>query len=300
MSAPTPSLIFGVTGKPNDDTALFVLEDADFKLGVQKEHMEAAKVNKGCSAVIPPERGAPPFLNKAKGYKYDKKGYFKRVAASLDSSGGWNNEYGVYTSLRSITRRKAPPKLWINAVFGLAPAGRAFKVIMQDKKATPSNRVAVLVTGVPVSEGGRTWVLSPQGFPEKSAGVYVIAKSDVDHLSHYPELFVCVTNSVLFYTGGKVRGAGEDDPKFVPYVLSDDIYANNLDKLISDLEASRPFSRGEYENVFPSAFEMVKTSCQETMSGGGVVVEDSEEEEVVLGDLDIEEDFLTDEEEFFA
>ena len=116
-----------------------------------------------------------------------------------------------------IEKTKLGPKVFCDKLIGLAPRGRLLKVILREKDVG-TKRVIVFGLGYRPQEGGRTWVVSPHGFPWYTTTRNIIDEFDgnlAPYTSKDNALFLVVTGAVPLITGPIQRQRDEEHPRIL-------------------------------------------------------------------------------------
>jgi hypothetical protein len=240
----TVSMILGRTGSVAEGTGLYLMEGALGSMHILEQ--DVLKIADGPGVVL----SAPQpfknmegvfFINKLPTFFYKKHDFLTEVAEVIDmETGEWmDTESSLFTSFGNYTIQKRP-KLWTNEVLGLAPFGRAVKVILKHKRVQQA-RAAIFATGVDASEGGRTWVISNNGFASHTKKPSILAEGAPSDFTDsqttvdgQPNTAMIITNAVAFMTGPKRRQPDEKSARLLEYRFNKDAHDAGLDKFLSD------------------------------------------------------------------
>lgn len=232
-----PSMIFGRSGRTDGDTGLFLLEGSldSFHLDMREIRRIASK-REGYEldtkrVHLQNEINADPvlFLNKTEGY-CPTRADFEYLVRDAGKSFHDFNSRGA-SVFYNIDTREYATRRYLNEVVGLVPTTRAIKAILRTEGCR-TKRTMIFGTGIPQSEGGRTWVIDPCGFTRISGARSVFGQAgsyDFDDLTKDQDrLWAVITDAVPLMSGHYQGGPGEP----IPRVLSTKVDADEYEKYL--------------------------------------------------------------------
>ena len=251
------SFVIGRTGSINDETGLFVLEGPREAFMLSSKTVSAVggsrdkcEVNSGVpfkedkSAAVRPAwiNQLPTYSKSAEVFAIDVKDVLEDARASLGRPGGIelkdmdNAQEGIYTQLRM---KKLRERRYVTEWAGLSPESRALKVIGK-QHGMATKRIILFATGVPQRLGGRTWLVTNNGFTWWNGQSKVVLRGGDDNdleqsVSGTDFLFFAVTNAVPFISGHRKLQRDEDNPRILRYMVGDKQYDDEVEQAVASM-----------------------------------------------------------------
>jgi hypothetical protein len=221
----------------DDETGLFVLqgslENFDLPantLSILQGERKLAEFNS--QVPFRDNKGyGPMFLNKTTGWFRNPKLRQQFIDLMVGDKGAKITDLDV-SMYDAHHTHKIAERRFVNEFSGVAGNLHRLKVILR-QQGVGTKRVILFYTGVPPEVGGRTWVVSPHGFPLKEIPKYVAVEcEDIFGIPYVrnPKQFLwfAITNAMPFVSNSRLRARDEPEPRMLYHNVADLNHHNKI------------------------------------------------------------------------
>ena len=300
------SLFFGHIGRFNTETGLHVLAGSAQDVTIDHRHLQQTaegrsgyEINSNVpfTAPDPSKKDCFKFLNQTECYSTTPGDFSVDLEILAGKTKGVEDTIvermmnAKNAAFRMLNTERWADKIYSNRVIGLVPPSVFLKMVLK-QKGSKSKRVVMFACGISEKLGGRTWVVTPQGFTWLE-GRHLVAKGRGGDMSHILDrghsgapgswLYGGITNAVPFISGPSFRKPDEDHPKVISFTLDSQDYnvllTNTLKKMhdIHDSHALVPALHMVREAMFAAEKSgKVKTLVRDLVDAGMIALGDDD------------------------